>query len=352
MDHLSVDYRLSLYSELVELSQNKIYIVQNSLDGKIYIKKILYPENYEIYTKLQKLSSPNVPDIYEVIQSDNKLVIIEEYINGDSLEEKLMEYKNLPENVVIEYAIELCNVLDILHSCIPPIIHRDIKPANIIISNDNILKLIDFDVSRIHKESRSTDTEILGTYGYAAPEQFGFSQSDPRTDIYSFGITINMLLTGKFPIDELYKGNLSDIISKCTKLDPDIRFQNVKELKLALLDKSSTHKDNSKLSTNTSHKLPGFKSDKKPLKILGFIWYGFLLLAGLGFFTEDLTTESRTSDMTFAAFFFAVTLLFGNYKNLKTRFPLLSSKRFIIRLIGYGLYLLLILFILGILFPD
>lgn len=351
MSHLSTDYRLSLYSELVELTKNKIYFVQNSLDDKIYIKKILYPENRQIYEKLKELSSLNIPKIYDVIEEEDKLIVIEEYINGDSLEEKLIKYKKLPENMVINYAIELSNVLDILHTCEPPIIHRDIKPSNIIISNDNVLKLIDFDVSRIHKESTSSDTEILGTYGYAAPEQFGFSQSDPRTDIYSFGITINMLLTGKFPIDELYEGSLSDIIVKCTKLDPDSRFQSAKDLKLALRDKSKTYKNNDKTPINAQHKLPGFRSTKKLPRILGYLWYGFLLLVGLGFLTEELTSENRISDILIVIFFLSITLLFGNYRNLKSKLPLLSSKKFIVRLIGYGLYLLLLILILGVLFP-
>ena len=352
MSHLSIDYRLSLYSDLVELSNNKIYIVQNSLDGKIYIKKILYPENRQIYEKLKEISVNNIPQIYEVIEADDKLIVIEEYINGDSLEEKLIKHEKLPENIVINYAIDLSNILEILHTCEPPIIHRDIKPSNIIISNDNILKLVDFDVSRMHKKTNSSDTQILGTHGYAAPEQFGFSQSDPRTDIYSFGVTLNVLLTGNFPIDEMYEGSLSDIIVKCTKLDPDTRFQNVNELKFALRDKSNTHKIKSPSHNWTKNRLPGFRSNKTRLKFLASLWYGVLLLIGLGFFTEELSSKNRVSDIVLALFFFIITLFLGNYKGLKAKLPLLSSKRFLIQLLGYGLYLFILLLIVGFLLPG
>lgn len=352
MNHLSMDYRLSLYTELVELLENKIYIVQSSLDNKLYIKKILYPENYDVFIKLKDISSPYIPKIYEILSFEYSLIIIEEYINGSTLDEILTKQKALSENSVIEYTIELCNVLDVLHNCEPPIIHRDIKPSNIIINNANSLKLIDFDVSRTHKDNISTDTEVLGTHGYAAPEQFGFSQTDARTDIYSLGITMNVMLTGEFPITKLYKGNLSNIITKCTKFDPDKRFQNVKELKQAILKKSITHKSKSSTLTYTSNRLPGFRSGKISFGILGFFWYGFLVLTSFGFFTDDLTPKSRAEDIIITSFLFIITLLFGNYKNLKARLPLLSSKRLIVQLIGYGIYLFLMLFIVGILLPS
>lgn len=347
MGQLSADYRLYLYTELVELVEDKIYMVQNSLDDKIYIKKILYLENFDIYTKLQELSVPNIPKVYDVIELEDRLIIIEEYINGLTLEEKLKEDGKLPKDIVIDYAISLANVLEVLHNCQPPIIHRDIKPSNIIISNDNVLKLIDFDVSRIHKDSASADTEILGTYGYAAPEQFGFSQSDPRTDIYSFGVTVNMLLTGELPKDGIYKGSLSNIISKCIKMDPNERFQTVGELREELLTYSDNREVTNKTTRSTKTSLPGLRSEKRSSKILGLLWYGLLVLIGLGFFIEELTLETRTDDFVIALLLFALTLFFGNYKNVKAKLPLLSSKSILLRIMGYIIYPLLLVILAG-----
>lgn len=352
MSYLSMDYKLSLYTELVELREDKIYIVQNSLDDKLYIKKILYPENYDVFIKLKEISSRHIPKIYEILSFGDRLIIIEEYINGSTLDEILKKDKTLSENNVIEYCIKLCNVLEVLHNYAPPIIHRDIKPSNIIINNANSLKLIDFDVSRTHKNNSSTDTSILGTHGYAAPEQFGFSQSDARTDIYSLGVMMNMMLTGKFPIVDLHKGRLSNIIAKCTKFDPDKRFQSVKELKQALMKVSNRPSSQNNTLTYTNNRFPGFRSDRISFKILGVTWYGILVLTAFGFFTEDLTHENRSEDIVITIFLFMVTLLLGNYKNLKSRLPLLSSKKFIVQLMGYGVYLLIMLFLVGTLLPT
>lgn len=351
MSHLSMDYRLSLYNELVELDEDKVYIVQSSLDDKLYIKKVLYPENHDVFIKLKEISSPHIPKIYEIINLQDRLIIIEEYINGSSLEELLEKYKFLPQNKVIEYTIELCDVLDQLHTSKPPIIHRDIKPSNIIINNDNSLKLIDFDVSRTHKENNSTDTEILGTHGYAAPEQFGFRQSDERTDIYSLGVLINVMLTGNLPIDGLAKGKLSNIISKCVKLDPDKRFQNVKEVKNALL-KLTPSISQVKTSNYNNLKLPGFRSGKKLYKIIASLWYGFFILAAFGFFVEDPSLEGRLTDFLISIFFIAITLLLGNFNNLRAKLPLLKSNVIVIQIAGYGIYLFLMLFVLGALLPT
>lgn len=342
MNNFTVDYRLSLYTELTELSQDKIYIVQSSLDDRIYLKKILSLENYDVYSSLKNINSPNFPKIHEIIKLDDKLVVIEEYISGSNLQEILENRKTLSEDTVRKYGIELCNILNTLHSQNPPIIHRDIKPSNIMIADNRTLKLIDFDVSRTHKTSQTADTKILGTYGYAAPEQFGFSQSDARTDIYSLGVTMNTLLTGYNAKGNLYKGKLSKIITKCTKMDPDKRYKDVMELKAALTGKPKVR----------NSKLPGFKSGNLIFKILGFLWYGFLVLAAFGSLTEETTIESRITDVLIVLFLFSATLLLGNYRDIKTRLPLLSSSNFLIRIIGHALYLLLLFLIFAFMLPS
>ncbi|MBQ3048940.1 MAG: protein kinase, partial [Oscillospiraceae bacterium] len=108
-------------------------------------------------------------------------------------------------------------------------VHRDIKPENIIICGGNAV-LIDFDASRIFKEESETDTQILGTTGFAAPEQYGFSQSDPKADIYSLGILLNVMLTGKHPSKELAKGRMGRIVQRCTMTNPKKRFKSVLHL--------------------------------------------------------------------------------------------------------------------------
>ncbi|MEG2936070.1 MAG: protein kinase [Clostridium sp.] len=160
MEQIEKEYTLSLYSNLSSLrnsKKSKVYLVQNELNGKIYIKKELKTYNIEVFKMLKQINHRNTPRIYEFIELEDTLYIIEEFINGSTLEEILKEQGPLKEDLTIEYVLELCEILKILHNERIPIIHRDIKPSNIIISNDKVLKLIDFDVSRRYKEESKED---------------------------------------------------------------------------------------------------------------------------------------------------------------------------------------------------
>lgn len=350
MGNLSGKYRLSIYSELAEVSKGKIYIVKSSLDDKIYIKKILESEKHEIYRQIQSLSIPDIAKIYELLVLDDKLIVIEEYINGYSLKEILAESKTIPEAKVIEYTLALINIIEKLHSCPSPIIHKDIKPSNIMINNDGILKLIDFDISRMHRDDKKTDTHILGTYGYAAPEQFGFNQTDLRTDIFSLGVTMNMMLVGKLPTEEIYQGELSKIISKCISLDPDKRFQDVSGLKNKLLGKKKKY--NKEKKSDSNNKLPGFRSGKLLFKIVGFSWYAILIILLLGLTDEGAPSKNRIIDIVLSLFLFSLTLLYGNFNNLKTKLPIISSRNRFISLGGYVIYSMLLFIVLAIIIPK
>lgn len=112
-------------------------------------------------------------------------------------------------------------------------VHRDVKPENIILRGDNAV-LIDFDAARFHKPENSADTQILGTTGFAAPEQYGLSQSDVRTDIYALGVLINVMLTGEHPSRNLAKGRMGRIVDRCTHVNPQRRYKNVLRLMEAL----------------------------------------------------------------------------------------------------------------------
>ena len=350
MRKLVENYKLSIFETIAELHADKIYIVKSSFDNKIYIKKILPVDNYEIYKEIKGLNIPNIPKIYEIINMEDRLIIIEEYINGYSLQEILERSGALPENTVIKYMLDLVDILEKLQYSKLHIIHRDINPSNIMISNDDILKLIDFDISRKYKANKSTDTNILGTYGYAAPEQFGFNQSDIRTDIYSIGATMNVLLTEKLPKNKLYKGSLSQIISKCLELDPKKRFQTFEALKKALIRKHRKYqtRNNQYIDLN----LPGFKSDILIFKIIGSLWYILLGLILLGFFDDEIMSENRISNILLALLLLSLTFLYGNYQNIKGRLPLLRSTNFFIKLLGYILYTIVLIIVFGILLPN
>ena len=196
---------------------------------------------------LKKLSHPNLPSIIDVIDNDDSFIIIMDYIQGNSLNKALKEYGAQPQEYVIEWAKQLCNVLGYLHSRKPPIIYRDMKPSNIMLKPDGNVTLIDFGTAREFKEKNLADTTCLGTVGYAAPEQFGgMGQTDARTDIYCLGATLYHLVTGCNPSEPPYEmkpireinpslsSGLERIILKCTQRNPEDRYQSAAELMYAL----------------------------------------------------------------------------------------------------------------------
>lgn len=196
---------------------------------------------------LKKLSHPNLPSIIDVIDTDDSFIIIMDYVQGNSLNKALEEYGAQPQEYVIEWAKQLCDVLGYLHSRQPPIIYRDMKPANIMLKPDGNVTLIDFGTAREFKEKNLADTTCLGTVGYAAPEQFGgMGQTDARTDIYCLGATLYHLVTGCNPSEPPYEmkpirqinpglsSGLERIILKCTQRNPADRYQSAAELMYAL----------------------------------------------------------------------------------------------------------------------
>lgn len=196
---------------------------------------------------LKKLSHPNLPSIIDVIDNDDSFIIIMDHIQGNSLNKALKEYGAQPQEYVIEWAKQLCDVLGYLHSRKPPIIYRDMKPSNIMLKPDGNVTLIDFGTAREFKEKNLADTTCLGTVGYAAPEQFGgMGQTDARTDIYCLGATLYHLVTGCNPSEPPYEmkpireinpslsSGLERIILKCTQRNPEDRYQSAAELMYAL----------------------------------------------------------------------------------------------------------------------
>ena len=196
---------------------------------------------------LKKLNHKNLPSIIDVIDNEDSFIIIMDYIEGNSLNKALEEYGAQPQEYVIEWAKQLCDVLGYLHSRQPAIIYRDMKPANIMLKPDGNVTLIDFGTAREFKEKNLADTTCLGTVGYAAPEQFGgMGQTDARTDIYCLGATLFHLVTGCNPSEPPYEmkpirqinpelsSGLERIILKCTQRNPDDRYQSAAELMYAL----------------------------------------------------------------------------------------------------------------------
>lgn len=196
---------------------------------------------------IKKLDHPALPRIVDIIDKEDVIYVVMDYIEGEPLSNVLSKYGAQPQERVIEWAKQLCRVLDYLHTCNPPIIYRDMKPANVMLQPNGNVKLIDFGIAREYKEQNLADTVSLGTKGYAAPEQFGGrGQTDARTDVYCLGVTLYHLLTGKNPCEPPYEiypirywnpqlsSGLESVVQKCTQLNPEDRYQSCAEVLYAL----------------------------------------------------------------------------------------------------------------------
>lgn len=209
--------------------RGSVSLLQNKQNGTRFIFRH-YRGNGEVYRKLVGISCPNLPQIMETAERDGMVAVLEEYIQGDSLA-YLLEGALFSPAEARKITMQLCNALWVLHNM--GAVHRDIKPENVIIRGSEAI-LIDFDASRIFKSDTNQDTQILGTTGYAAPEQYGIAQTDERADIYSLGVLLNIMLTGKHPSKELASGRLGRIVQKCTMVNPEKRYKSVLYLMEAL----------------------------------------------------------------------------------------------------------------------
>lgn len=227
---LEEHYRISFYQPVRQLGDEEhIWLTQHAENGKFYVRKELTDYNRAVYERLQQLDSSWFPHIYEIAEEDGKLIVIEEYISGQTLEEYMDQSQTLTLMQSLSVMLDVCQALKLLHEQTPPVIHRDIKPSNIILSVDGIWKVIDFNTARYYDASAQRDTTFLGTPEYAAPEQFGDIQTDVRTDIYAMGAMMNYLLTGKNHKKYVYEGAAGKIIEKCTRFDPNLRYQSIGE---------------------------------------------------------------------------------------------------------------------------
>ena len=181
------------------------------------------------------LRHEGLPRYIETFENEKTSVSVREYVEGVPLDRYAGE-NELTEKQIVDICIRLCDILAVLHHRDEPIIHRDIKPQNVIVKPDGSLALIDFDIARVYRSDSDTDTVFFGTLAYAPPEQYGFSQTDVRADIYSFGVLLHWLLTGSTRDNKnirVYRP-LGKIIARCTAFAPKDRFADIDQVKKAL----------------------------------------------------------------------------------------------------------------------
>lgn len=238
----------------------------------------------------------------------------------------------LPEDKIISLMKQLCEILKQLHNTTPAIIHRDIKPSNIIISTDGLVKLLDMNAAKWFHAQAGQDTTLIGTVGYAAPEQYGFVASSVQTDIYSVGVLMNVLLTGTFPRNRMAGGLLGDIIAKCIKMEPQERYQDISQVLEAL---QATQRKHSLQPIKLQHyTLPGFRSHQPLKMVAAVIGYVFIFVLSLTATVETGEVyELWLSRVAFAATMLAIVFFSCNYLDVWDKFGLSKVKSKFLRLL-------------------
>lgn len=198
------------------------------LGRDVVARQLPYP--VAAYTVLCDIVCDNLPQVYDVIDTDDGQTVLEEYVDGITVA-ALAECSRIRYRQAKKIMQGVCHALSVLHQ--HGFVHRDVKPENVLIRPNGQAVLLDLNISR-KVAVAGRDTVIMGTVGYASPEQLGLTQSDARTDIYACGVLLNVMLTGKHPSEQLARGRAGRIVRRCTAVNPDDRYRTAHRLALAL----------------------------------------------------------------------------------------------------------------------
>ena len=249
---------------LVSQIRKNLDLVQNKFTRQLMVRRISPAADYPVLQTLCRIKHRNLMEIYDVKTQDGVCISLCEYINGMTLDMRVEYYQPFDIRSAKDILCQICDGLSQLH--INGIVHRDIKPGNVMITDDGMVKIIDYSISRLIKPEQRKDTTVLGTAGYASPEQFGFTQTNGKTDIYACGVLLNYLLTGKLPNEQLHQGPLTTVIQQCIEIDENKRFASADELKKVLQGKKINRR-------RPFRPLPGFRSKHVFPKIITVFFY-------------------------------------------------------------------------------
>lgn len=252
-------------------------------------------DTYREVEVLKNLRFKGIPLLADVVEEDGKLVIIREYMPGVTLQDYFYDYLDryqtigLSESHIVDIGLKLCEIMKYLHEYPEhPLIFRDLKPGNIVIDHGDNISLIDFGISRFYDQRKGRDTEYLGTRGFASPEQYGFGQSDVRTDVFGIGAVMYFLLTGEdmgkppYRIHELenrrkdISKRLVNLVTKACSVNMANRHQDVNEL---MADLSSCHDSNTTSRNEIFHNFMGSILVMEHLHSGGGASYNSLMMA-------------------------------------------------------------------------
>lgn len=296
-------YELWQYEKVRDLSKT-MTLVQNINTKRLMIRRVSAPENLNVLRAVSELHHPNLMRVYDAVIMGGVCVSLCEYIEGITLEASVSFNRPYDELRAKRILIQVCDGLTELHR--HGIIHRDITPTNVMIQKNGNVKIIDFDITRIEKPGAKKDTAFYGTAGFAAPEQFGFAQTDERSDVYSCGVLLNYLLTGELPGDNLYGGALNKVIRQCIEIDSNNRYESADQLAQVLKGVRFSKE-------KRFRPLPGFRSKKKfpkVITVIGMILYVFNAITYLDYLSQYMSGRMCSADFRKYTFLALPYLLF------------------------------------------
>ena len=305
---------LSYYQPIAALNEEHgVLLVQHTETKRVFVRKTLTVYDADLFRFLKDHPIPHTPRIYEVIEDDNALIVIEEYVDGTSLKDFLALRGTLTEAEAVHITKQICRILGSFEKIIPPIVHRDIKPSNIILSDAMEVTLLDMDAAKWQNSAQPQDTVLLGTHGYAAPEQYGFGASDVRTDIYAVGVLLNVMLTGDFPQIRKVPGYLGEIVANCTELDASRRYASAEQL---LRDVSEGPEFDAEGKALPDTRLPGFRGTKGGTKFAAFVGYALLVWCCMNLNSGDSRAMLWANRIDAFCLFMSIILFSGNYMGI------------------------------------
>ena len=198
----------------------------------------LLRQECQMLQKLKNMELIKIPEGYQLFEENNGVYFLREYIKGIPLDRYVMKKGGLKEPELLETAVKICKTVEIFHGQKEPLIHRDIKPENIVLTPSGEVVLIDFGTMRFYKETGQRDTFVVGSRETAAPEQYGYTQTDRRTDVHAIGQTLLYMAAECYAIDQLAECSISSrlkkVIKKACSFEPDARYKDAAELRIAL----------------------------------------------------------------------------------------------------------------------
>ena len=251
--------------------------------GKVFVLKKIGLEDTEMYRRLTEVNSEYVARVYGTALVEDEFYAVLEFVQGTTLENHVREHGFMTDGEMKEVILQVCGGLEAIHAL--GIIHRDINPNNIMLDENGRVKIIDFGISRIEKKAQSSDTQLLGTQGFAPPEQYGFSQTSVQSDIYSVGVLMNYLKTGCVPSEKTDGGAFAPVIIKCTQMDAGNRYRSTVELAADIEKK--------KKWAGIIRSIPGFRKDIWWHKLIAMLYY---FAAALLVFAPEVHTDKGLSN--------------------------------------------------------